>query len=86
MTNVPELVADLIEASRKHEQYRDKECINMIASEGIKSHAVCQMLDMSHDLATRYAEGENDTAGHAKRRYYQGQNTCLKSKTLPQMR
>jgi glycine hydroxymethyltransferase len=73
MTNVPELVAELIEASRKHEQYRDKECINMIASEGIKSPAVCQMLDMSHDLATRYAEGENDTAGHAKRRYYQGQ-------------
>ena len=73
MTDVPELVADLIEASRKHEQYREKECINMIASEGIKSPAVCQMLDMSHDLATRYAEGENDMAGHVKRRYYQGQ-------------
>jgi glycine hydroxymethyltransferase len=64
---------DLIEASRKHEQYRDKECINMIASEGIKSPAVCQMLDMSHDLATRYAEGENDAEGHVKKRYYQGQ-------------
>jgi glycine hydroxymethyltransferase len=63
----------LIEVSKKHEQYRDKECINMIASEGIKSPAVCQMLDMSHDLATRYAEGENDMAGHVKKRYYQGQ-------------
>ena len=73
MKDVPELVADLIEASKKHEQYRDKECINMIASEGIKSPAVCQMLDMSHDLATRYAEGENDAEGHVKKRYYQGQ-------------
>ena len=73
MKDVPELVIELIEASKKHEQYREKECINMIASEGIKSPAVCQMLDMSHDLATRYAEGENDMAGHVKKRYYQGQ-------------
>jgi glycine hydroxymethyltransferase len=73
MTDLPDLVVDLIEVSKKHEQYRDKECINMIASEGIKSPAVCQMLDMSHDLATRYAEGENDMAGHVKKRYYQGQ-------------
>ena len=73
MTDMPELIAELIEASKKHEQYRDRECINMIASEGIKSHAVCQMINMSHDLATRYAEGENDMAGHVKKRYYQGQ-------------
>ena len=73
MTDMPELIVDLIEASKKHEQYRDKECINMIASEGIKSPAVCQMLDMSHDLATRYAEGDNDALGHVKKRYYQGQ-------------
>jgi glycine hydroxymethyltransferase len=73
MKDVPEIVTELIEASKKHEQYRDKECINMIASEGIKSPAVCQMLDMSHDLATRYAEGENDMLGHVKKRYYQGQ-------------
>ncbi|MDR0492684.1 MAG: serine hydroxymethyltransferase [Nitrososphaerota archaeon] len=71
--DMPELIVDLIEASKKHEQYRERECLNMIASEGIKSHAVCQMLDMSHDLATRYAEGENDMAGHVKKRYYQGQ-------------
>jgi glycine hydroxymethyltransferase len=67
------LVLDLIEASMKHEQYRDKECINMIASEGLKSPAVSQMLDLSHDLDCRYAEGENDIQGHVKKRYYQGQ-------------
>ncbi|NLF88506.1 serine hydroxymethyltransferase [Candidatus Bathyarchaeota archaeon] len=70
---MPEIVSNLIQASKKHEQYRSEECINMIASEGIKSPAVSQMLDMSHDLATRYAEGENDMAGHVKKRYYQGQ-------------
>jgi glycine hydroxymethyltransferase len=73
MENLPNLVADLIEATRKHEQYRDKECINMIASEGLKSPAVNQMLNLSHDLAARYAEGENDAQGHVKKRYYQGQ-------------
>jgi glycine hydroxymethyltransferase len=73
MKDLPNIVQDLIEATKKHEQYRDKECINMIASEGIKSPAVSQMLDMSHDLATRYAEGENDREGHVKKRFYQGQ-------------
>ncbi|MCW4028561.1 MAG: serine hydroxymethyltransferase [Candidatus Bathyarchaeota archaeon] len=73
MNDLPQIITDLIDASKKHEIYRDKECINMIASEGIKSPAVCQMLDMSHDLATRYAEGDNDAEGHVKKRYYQGQ-------------
>ena len=73
MENFSKLVLNLIEASRKHEQYRDKECINMIASEGLKSPAVNQMLNLSHDLACRYAEGENDLQGHVKKRYYQGQ-------------
>lgn len=73
MKDLPNIVYDLIEATKKHEQYRKKECINMIASEGIKSPAVSQMLDMSHDLATRYAEGENDREGHVKKRFYQGQ-------------
>jgi glycine hydroxymethyltransferase len=73
MKDLPQIITDLIDASKKHETYRDKECINMIASEGIKSPAVCQMLDMSHDLATRYAEGDNDAEGHVKKRYYQGQ-------------
>ena len=73
MEKFSDLFQNLIEASRKHEQYRDKECINMIASEGLKSPAVNQMLDLSHDLACRYAEGENDQQGHVKKRYYQGQ-------------
>src|ERR1700690_785118 len=73
MEKFSDLFLNLIEASRKHEQYRDKECINMIASEGLKSPAVNQMLDLSHDLDCRYAEGENDAQGHVKRRYYQGQ-------------
>ena len=73
MENFSNLVMNLIEASRKHEQYRDKECINMIASEGLKSPAVNQMLCFAHDLACRYAEGENDAQGHVKKRYYQGQ-------------
>ena len=73
MKNFSDLVVDLVQASRKHEQYRDKECINMIASEGLKSPAVNQMLNLSHDLACRYAEGENDMEGHVKKRYYQGQ-------------
>ncbi len=63
----------LIEASRNHENYRDSECINLIASEGLKSPAVKQMLSLSSDLEGRYAEGENDLEGHVKKRYYQGQ-------------
>lgn len=78
MKDLPDLVVDLVEASREHEKYRDKECINMIASEGLKSPAVSQMLDLSHDLASRYAEGENDAQGHVKKRYYQGQKYMSK--------
>ncbi len=68
-----ELALELIEASRRHEEYRDVECINLIASEGLKSPAVREMLRLSMDLESRYAEGENDLEGHVKRRYYQGQ-------------
>ncbi|MDR2707554.1 MAG: hypothetical protein LBB87_02245, partial [Nitrososphaerota archaeon] len=73
MKNLSTIISNLLETAKKHEHYRSKECINMIASEGLKSPAVCQMLDMSHDLSTRYAEGENDNKGHAKKRFYQGQ-------------
>ena len=73
MENFSDLFRNLIEASRMHEQYRDKECINLIASEGLKSPAVNQMLCFSHDLAARYAEGENDIDGHVRLRFYQGQ-------------
>ena len=63
----------LIDASEAHERYRGKECINLIASEGLKSPAVEQMLCLSQDLESRYAEGENDLKGHVKTRHYQGQ-------------
>jgi len=82
MTDLPNIVSNLIEVTKKHEQYRDKECLNLIASEGTKSSAVCQMLDMSHDLATRYAEGENDIIGHVKKRYYQGQKYMAQIENL----
>jgi len=64
---------ELIEASGKHEVYRGEECINLIASEGLKSPAVKEMLKLAMDLECRYAEGENDLKGHVKKRYYQGQ-------------
>ncbi|MDI9576787.1 MAG: serine hydroxymethyltransferase [Thermoproteota archaeon] len=73
MKDLPDLVVDLVETSQKHEQYREKECINMIASEGIKSPAVTQILNLTQDLASRYAEGENDISGHVQKRHYQGQ-------------
>jgi len=73
MEDFSDLVLKLIDASQKHEQYRDVECINLIASEGLKSPAVKQMLNLSSDLEGRYAEGENDLEGHVKKRYYQGQ-------------
>jgi len=73
MEDFSDLVLKLIDASQKHEHYRDVECINLIASEGLKSPAVTQMLNLSSDLEGRYAEGENDIEGHVKKRYYQGQ-------------
>ena len=73
MEDFYDLFGKLIENSRKHEQYRDQECINMIASEGLKSPAVKQMQAFASDLEGRYAEGENDLLGHVKKRYYQGQ-------------
>jgi glycine hydroxymethyltransferase len=73
MEDFSDLVFKLIEASRSHENYRDSKCINLIASEGLKSPAVKQMLSLSSDLEGRYAEGENDLEGHVKKRYYQGQ-------------
>jgi glycine/serine hydroxymethyltransferase len=34
MKDLSELFQDIVEETKKHEQYRGKECINMIASEG----------------------------------------------------
>jgi glycine hydroxymethyltransferase len=73
MQDFTNLVAKLIDASRNHEKYRDSECINLIASEGLKSPAVREMQAFTSDLEGRYAEGENDSRGHVKKRYYQGQ-------------
>lgn len=73
-----ELALELFEASSAHERYRDAECINLIASEGLKSPAVKEMMSLSSDLECRYAEGENDLEGHAKRRHYQGQKYMTK--------
>jgi len=73
-----QVALELIEASERHEIYRDSECINLIASEGLKSPAVREMLRLSMDLESRYAEGENDLEGHVKKRYYQGQEYITK--------
>ncbi|MDX1814108.1 MAG: serine hydroxymethyltransferase [Candidatus Bathyarchaeia archaeon] len=73
MEEFSDLFTQLIDASRNHEKYRDSDCINLIASEGLKSPAVKQMLSLSSDLEGRYAEGENNLEGHVKKRYYQGQ-------------
>ncbi|MFQ6085367.1 MAG: serine hydroxymethyltransferase [Candidatus Bathyarchaeia archaeon] len=67
-----EMASSLIEATKSHEKYRG-ECINLIASEGLKSYAVREVLGMCMDLECRYAEGENDLKGHVRTRYYQGQ-------------
>jgi glycine hydroxymethyltransferase len=71
--NFFETLLTLVEASQGHEKYRDSECINLIASEGLKSPAVREILSLTQDLESRYAEGENDLQGHVKRRHYQGQ-------------
>jgi glycine hydroxymethyltransferase len=73
MENFSDLFTKLVEATRNHERYRETECINMIASEGIKSPAVREIQAFASDLEGRYAEGENDLQGHVKKRYYQGQ-------------
>ena len=50
------LAIQLIESSKEHERYRGEECINLIASEGLKSPAVNEILSSSLDLESRYAE------------------------------
>ena len=78
MDEISQLAFRLIEASKEHEYYRRKECLNLIASEGLKSPAVEEMLKITMDLECRYAEGENDFKGHVKKRYYQGQKYISK--------
>ncbi|MCW4015544.1 MAG: serine hydroxymethyltransferase [Candidatus Bathyarchaeota archaeon] len=76
--NFLKLALGLIKSSEDHERYRGEECVNLIASEGLKSPAVDEMLSLSKDLESRYAEGENDLAGHVKARHYQGQKFMTK--------
>ena len=73
-----EIALEMIESSKAHENYRSEECINLIASEGLKSPAVKEILSLSQDLESRYAEGENDLEGHVKERHYQGQKYITK--------
>ncbi len=76
------LTLRLIKESENHERYRGEECINLIASEGLKSPAVKEMLSLSQDLECRYAEGENDLKGHVKTRHYQGQKYMTKIENI----
>ena len=81
MKDLPDLVQDIVEATKKHEQYRDKECINMIASEGLKSPAVNQMLDLSHDLACVTLKEKTTPKDMLRNGIIKGKNTCPKLKT-----
>lgn len=76
------MALEMIESSKDHEKYRSKECINLVASEGLKSPAVKEILSLSQDLESRYAEGENDLEGHVKERHYQGQKYITKIENL----
>ncbi len=73
-----EQILELIESSMDHETYREEECINLVASEGLKSPAAKEIMSLTLDLESRYAEGENDLEGHVKQRYYQGQKYITK--------
>ncbi|MBC7130621.1 serine hydroxymethyltransferase [Candidatus Bathyarchaeota archaeon] len=73
MDDFAQLFTELVDAAYAHEQYRDVECINLIASEGIKSPAVKEVMRLCMDLECRYSEGDNDLQGHVKERHYQGQ-------------
>ena len=72
MTDYRKVALGLIGACKSHEEYRGKECINLIASEGLKSPAVSEILGLAQDLECRYCEGENDLDGHVRARHYQG--------------
>ncbi len=69
---------NLIKAAQAHEEYRSKECVNLIASEGLKSPAVNELLGLAKDLSCRYCEGENDLKGRVKARHYQGLRYIIK--------
>lgn len=76
------LALRLLEASRLHETYRSSQCLNLIASEGLKSPAVSSLLSFCKDLESRYSEGENDLHGHVLTRHYQGQRYITEIENL----
>jgi len=80
--DIYEYALELINATKNHEKYRGEECINLIASEGVKSPAVNEMLNICRDLECRYSEGENDLSGHVKTRHYQGQKYLTRIEDL----
>ena len=46
------MIDEILDLTRKHEQWREKECINLIPSENVMSHAVRSLL--SSELGHRY--------------------------------
>jgi len=67
------IAKDFLKYSKKHQKYREENCLNMIASENIKSEAVLEVKKRFYDFDFRYAEGANKINGDPKERYYQGQ-------------
>lgn len=63
---------NVVDLARKHNGYRES-CANLIASENVTSPAVEEAYGLGKDLGHRYAEGENEVAGHPVSRHYQGQ-------------
>lgn len=68
---------NVVDLARKHNDYRES-CANLIASENRTSPAVEEAYDLGEDLGHRYAEGDNDLAGHPISRHYQGQRYIKK--------
>ncbi len=64
--------SNFLKVCQRHQDYRE-DCLNLIASENIKSGAVREIWEKFYDLDGRYAEGENYLDGTPKMRHYQGQ-------------
>lgn len=66
---MPVDISDVKDIVAKQNQWRGKECINLIASENTPSQAVREI--QQNDFMGRYAEGHPNTPGKINR-YYQG--------------
>lgn len=62
--NVKEIISEVKDSVEKHDQWRGKECINLIASENVMSPLAWKLYNS--DFEHRYAEGM------PHKRYYQG--------------